>query len=150
MSKTIGSRGDRRFYRFPLRAGAVLLSLLGGLAGTSTVRAQGAVETWHTVMESVIPASGRKNAVALPQYAYVDVAMYDAVNSIDRRYRAFAVNVAAARDASKDAAAAQAAHDVLLAHLPSQGIALDAALASSLSLIPDGQSKAAEIGRAHV
>jgi hypothetical protein len=55
------------------------------------------------------------------------------------------VNVAAARDASKDAAAAQAAHDVLLAHIPSQGVALDAALVSSLSLIPDGQSKTAGI-----
>ena len=145
MSKTLGVRNDRRFYKFPLRAGAVVLSLLGGLAGSSAVCAQGVVETWHSVMESLIPASGRKNAVALPQYAYVDVAMYDAVNSIDRRYRAFAVNVAAARDASKDAAAAQAAHDVLLSHLPSQAVALDAAFASSLSLIPDGQSKTAGI-----
>src|ERR1700680_3755652 len=101
MSKTIGSRDDRRFQRFPRRAGAVRLSLLGGLAGASAVRAQGVVETWHTVMEALIPASGRKNAVALPQYAYVDVAMYDAVNSIDRRHRTFAVNVAAPRDASK-------------------------------------------------
>ena len=71
--------------------------------------------------------------------------MYDAVTSIDRRYEPFAVSVHAPRGASEDAAAAQAAHDVLVHYLPSLSATLDGALATSLALIPDGPSKTAGI-----
>jgi hypothetical protein len=103
--------------------------------------AQNAIADWHAVMESSIASTGRKNAVALPYYAYVDVAMYDAVNSIDDRYRPFAVSVYAPRHASKDAAAASAAHDVLTHYFPTKAATFDAALATSLAGIPDGQRK---------
>jgi len=85
-----------------------------GLASASQVSAQNAVVGWHAVMESSVAGSGRKNAVALPYYAYVDVAIYDAVNAIDRRFQPFAVQVNAPPGASEDAAAASAAHDVLV------------------------------------
>lgn len=127
-----------------MKARATVFSVLGitlGLTITSDISAQNAVADWHTVLESNVAGSGRKNAVALPFYAYVDVAMYDAVASIDRRYQPFAVRVHAPRGASKDAAAARAAHDVLVHYLPSRAATLDAALATSLALIPDGPSK---------
>jgi hypothetical protein len=82
--------------------------------------AQNAVVAWHAVMESSVAGSGRNNAVALPYYAYVDVAMYDAVTAIDRRFQPFAVRVDAANGASEDAAAASAARDVLVHYFPSQ------------------------------
>jgi hypothetical protein len=112
-----------------------------GMVIASQSGAQNAVVSWHTVMESTVAGSGRKNAVALPYYAYVDVAMYDAVSAIDHRFQPFAVWVYAPRGASEDAAAASVAHDVLVHYFPSQATTLDAALASSLASIIDGQSK---------
>jgi hypothetical protein len=69
--------------------------------------------------------------------------MYDAVNSVDGRFEPFAVSVYAPRGASRDAAAAQAAHDVFVHYFSSaaQVATLDAALAASLGAIADGQSK---------
>jgi len=100
-----------------------------------------AVADWHTVMETSIAGSGRKNAVALPFYAYVDVAMYDAVSAVNGRYEPFAVRVQASRGASEDAAIASAAHDVLVYLVPAKAAAFDAALTTSLAAIPNGQSK---------
>ncbi|MBS0579251.1 MAG: vanadium-dependent haloperoxidase [Proteobacteria bacterium] len=117
------------------------LTVTLGLAGASPAGAQNAIVSWHAVMETSVAGSGRKNAVALPYYAYVDVAMYDAVSAIDHRLQPFAVEVAGSRGASEDAAAASAAHDVLVHYLPAQTATFDAALASSLAAIPDGQSK---------
>jgi len=126
-----------------------LLALTLGAGFGATSVAANAVADWHAVAETVIPASGRKNAVALPHYAYVDVAMYDAVNAINHRHRPFAVDVHAPRGASEDAAAAQAAHDVLshfFASPPATNAAtnaatIEAALTASLAAIPDGPSK---------
>jgi PAP2 superfamily len=112
-----------------------------GLVIASQSGAQNAVVGWRAVMETTVAGSGRKNAVALPYYAYVDVAMYDAVIAIDHGFQPFAVRVDAPHGASEDAAAASAAHDVLVHYFPSQATSLDAALASSLASIADGQSK---------
>ncbi len=116
-----------------------LILLLAGLGWGAQASAQNAITDWHAVMESTVAASGRKNAVALPYYAYVDVAMYDAVSAIEGSHESFAVSVRASRTASQDAAAAQAAHDVLSAHFPTQAAALDNALAMSLAKLPPGQ-----------
>jgi len=118
-----------------------ILAVTLGLTIASQSGAQNAVASWHAVVEPTVAGSGRKNAVALPYYTYVDVAMYDAVTAIDRRSQPFAVRVDAPRAASQDAAAASAAHDVLVHYFPSQATTLDAALANSLASIADGQSK---------
>jgi hypothetical protein len=118
-----------------------ILALALGLTIASQSGAQNAIVGWHAVMETTVAGSGRKNAVALPYYGYVDVAMYDAVTAIDRRFQPFAVQVNAPRGASEDAAAASAAHDVLVHYFPAQAVTLDVALASSLAGIADGQSK---------
>jgi len=65
------------------RSISILAATLGGLAIASQSSAQNAIASWHAVMESSVPSSGRKNVVALPYYAYVDVAMYDAVSAIE-------------------------------------------------------------------
>ena len=121
-----------------------------GLALESPSLAQNAVVDWHAVMESSVASTGRKNVVALPYFAYVDVAMYDAVNSIDGHFRPFAIRVHAPHGASKDAAAASAAHDVLTHYFPTQAAIFDAALTASLAAIPDGQSETdgVNVGRA--
>ena len=101
-------------------------------------------------MESAVVVTGKKNPnAAIVYFAYADVAMYDAVNSIDRRFQPFAVRVDAPRDASKDAAASVAAHDVLVHYLPLQQATLDADLQASLNAIADRPAKTAGINVGH-
>jgi hypothetical protein len=70
-------------------------------------------------------------------------AIYDAVNAIDRTHKPYLVrlNDDVSRDASQDAAAASAAHEVLVAIYPTFQSTLDAQLQKSLALIPDGPYK---------
>jgi hypothetical protein len=77
------------------------------------------------------------------------VAMFEAVNAIDRRYTSYQLNLVAARSTSREAAAATAAHDVLLSLYPDLKSDLDAALATSLAAVADAESKSAgvELGR---
>src|SRR5262245_11641659 len=73
--------------------------------------------------------------------ALVHVAMFDAVNSIDRSYEPYHADVHASRGASQEAAAAQAAHDTLAALYPARQAVFDAALAEDLAGIPPGLAR---------
>ena len=77
--------------------------------------------------------------------AILHIAMFEAVNAIDRRYAPYRLTLAPERDASKEAAAAAAAHAVLVALHPSHEKALDADLAASLQPIPESRAKATGI-----
>ena len=69
------------------------------------------------------------------------IAMFEAVNAIDRRYTPYRLKLAAERTASKEAAAVSAAHAVLIALHPDQQAGLDAMLTASLAPIVEGDSK---------
>ena len=71
-------------------------------------------------------------------------AIFDAVNSVDHRYRPYAIDLTAPTGASAEAAAAAAAHRVLVSLIPTQLANLDAAYVTSLAAIPDGASKTDE------
>jgi hypothetical protein len=73
--------------------------------------------------------------------AIVHIAIFDAVNSIARRYRGYTGIPDAPRGASMEAAIAQAAHDTLNAMYPSQAPHCDELLAEELAAIPDGEGK---------
>jgi hypothetical protein len=122
-----------------------ILAILGltlGLAFSPASPAQNAVANWHAITETTVVATAKKSpSVAFVYFAYVDVAMYDAVNSIGGRFKPFAVETHAPRGASRDAAAATAAHDVLVHYFPTQASTLDADLAASMATIADGQAK---------
>lgn len=77
------------------------------------------------------------------------VAMFEAVNAIDRRYTPYKLDLVADRSTSREAAAATAAHDVLLSIYPDLKSDLDATLATSLAAVADAESKSAgvELGR---
>ena len=88
-------------------------------------------------------------------YAMMHVAVHDALNAIDRRSRPYAFKAEAEPGASRDAAVAAAARDVLvslIAQLPLElhsqacidaGVAsVEAAYAEALAAIPDDQAKA--------
>jgi hypothetical protein len=65
--------------------------------------------------------------------AIVQSAVFDAVNSIDRSYDPYLIEINAPRGASVTAAAAQAAHDTLAALFPEYQATLDARLAGDLA-----------------
>ena len=117
-------------------------------AGTSPgYRDDPAVITeWNTIAEAAIPASA---GVTLPRtYAMMHIAMFDAVNSIEGGYTAYRVRVPAWHAASREAAAAQAAHDVLTALLPAGTATYDAALAARLAKIhPARAHLGSQVGR---
>lgn len=69
-------------------------------------------------------------------------AVYEAVNSIHRGHRPYIAFLPAGAGCSKEAAVAQAAHDVLVHIYPAQQAYFDAELASRMALIPNGTSKA--------
>jgi hypothetical protein len=74
--------------------------------------------------------------------AMLHVAMFEAVNAIEGRYLPYKLNLTADRTASKEAAAASAGHDILLALYPDQQSTLDATLATMLAAVADGEPKA--------
>lgn len=83
--------------------------------------------------------------------AMVHVAMFDAVNGIERRYTSYAALAPEASDgtAAPDAAATTAAHDVLRALFPDQATSIDAALAKSLDRVADANARAAGTALGH-
>ena len=88
------------------------------------------------VTPRMVPAAGQR-VVAIMQ-----VAMFDAVNSIERRYRPYLIQLPAAATASEEAAAAAAAGTVLVGLYP-QDADLKSALAAYLATIPNSDEKSA-------
>src|SRR5882672_12854068 len=121
---------------------ALFLFVIARLAALPMRARADAVTDWNVIAFVAVEASGKTGPVTSCDIAMAHVAMHDALNAIDRRYEPYAYDAVAPRDASPEAAVAAAAHDVLVARIPNQKASLDAALASALAAIPDGQSKA--------
>ena len=77
--------------------------------------------------------------------AITQVAMFDAVNAIERRYRPYLVQQQAAISTSKEAAAASAAGTALAGLLPELAKEITGSLSAYLAAIPDDEAKAAGI-----
>jgi hypothetical protein len=71
----------------------------------------------------------------------VHAAMFDAVNSIERRYRPYLVQLPASPTTSKEAAAAAAAAAILATIDPKTASEMKVAIATYLASIPDGAAK---------
>ena len=84
---------------------------------------------------------GTNPYLAQRMMAMVHVAMFDAVNSIERRYRSYLVQLPANPTTSKEAAAAAAAAAVLATINAKTADEMKVALAIYLGSIPDGAAK---------
>jgi PAP2 superfamily len=86
---------------------------------------------------------------ALRTIAILHVAMFDAVNSIEPRYKPYKVQLPASPDTSKEAAAAAAAAAVLIKLVPDAGSDIQSTLTGYLATLPDeeAKSKGIELGR---
>ena len=104
-----------------------------------------AVLDWNEVALSRVVAAGQLPPDGARAMAMVHVAIFDALDAIDRRYEPFAFSGSVLPTASPDAAAAAAAHAVLARLFPDQLPALEAFYSAALSAIPEGEPKTAGI-----
>jgi hypothetical protein len=99
------------------------------------------VIAWNQEMLQLLQVPGAQPATIHPTrtMAITQLAVYDAVNAIDRLGAPYLFHERAPRGASPDAAAAAAARTSLLALLPSQQPAIDAFYQQSLAQIGSGR-----------
>jgi len=102
------------------------------------------VVQWNKTLLIIVRTPGAQPATVHPtrSFAIMHAAIYDAVNAIDRTHKPYLVRLTGvSRFASQDAAAASAAHEVLVALYPTFQAMLDAQLQQSLAAIPEGVDK---------
>lgn len=94
---------------------------------------------WNRVLMETVLTPGQHPATIMQvrSYAMMHAAMFDAVNSIDGSHTPYLTDVPGSQNASVEAAAAQAARDVLAALYPSRVAVFDAVLAVSLQGIEE-------------
>ena len=97
---------------------------------------------WNRVLQETIRTPGQHPGTIFPvrSFAMMHAAMFDAVNSIDGTYTPYLTDVPGTPRASKEAAAAKAAHDVLAALYPTRQAVFAAELAASLDGIASYRS----------
>ena len=114
---------------------AVVLLMPAGRELRAGESAASIIFEWNRILQETIP---KPVGVVSPRYyAMMHIAMFDAVNTIEREFEPYRVRRRGA-GGSAEAAAAQAAHDVLVALNPSAAAAYDAALVQQLGMRPSG------------
>lgn len=106
------------------------------LLGAPQVADADVVTDWNIITINTVSTDTLPNRQARDA-AMAHAAMFDAMNAIRPYYTPAMVLITAKGYASREAAAAQAAHDVLVALFPAQQANLDAKLAATLAQIPD-------------
>jgi len=91
----------------------------------TSANAADAIADWNAITEQAVKTAHHAPPVAALDFAIVHLAIYDAVESIDRRYDPYHTLVPGATG-SLSAAAARAGHDVLVGLFPGQSTTLDA------------------------
>ncbi|HJU11937.1 MAG TPA: hypothetical protein VJ728_13725, partial [Candidatus Binataceae bacterium] len=123
---------------------AIRLGVLAGVLAL-TVSAPGfakadVVSDWNAIAVDTAVANGA-NPFAQGRYgAIVQLAVFEAVNSITQDYRPY-IGITPRPGASPEAAAIEAAYHVLSVYFPNSASALNSDLASSLAQIPSSQAK---------
>jgi hypothetical protein len=106
------------------------------------------VVQWNRTLLVIVRTAGAQPPTihSTRSFAMMHAAIYDAVNAIERTGKPYLVPLTSVSpSASQDAAAAAAAHSVLVALYPSFQAMLDAQLQQSLAQVPDGADKTAGI-----
>jgi hypothetical protein len=110
------------------------------LSGSLAARADAIID-WNAKAEAIAIEKRMLPPPNARMMALLHIAMFEAVNAIDRRYAPYAIKLEANRSGSRELAAAAAAHKVLVTLHPDQRISLDTALAATVSSVPDGEAK---------
>ncbi len=144
--KCVGSK------HFAFRAVAVI-SLALTLCGVATAQnavcgvapAENAVTHWNCIAisearSSKAPGSATPGGTGV-YVAYMQLAVYNAVNAIDGRFEPYKYSLTAPVGASADAAAIEAAYRTLVYLLPDRAGFLSAEYSNALAAIPNGPDK---------
>src|SRR4029079_6078649 len=109
------------------------------LTPPATGRGGGVVVDWSRIaFEAAVTDDGFVSFLGTRHQVMMHIAMHDALNAIDPRFDQYAY-FGRSKRANPIAAAATAAHDVLVAVYPAQQATLDAELAKWLAMVPDGR-----------
>ena len=133
--------------RISLAAALALVTALALGPTSSSAPGDNAVVHWSEVAEAAISAPAAPGGPLRPPASsavlagIVHGAIYDAVAAVDGALEPFATSVSAAPGASVDAAVAQAARDVLVARVPAQAAAVQAAYDAFMWGVPAGPAK---------
>jgi hypothetical protein len=106
--------------------------MLAGFGLTHSIRAD-VITEWNANADLAIQTAAQPAPVQGRLMAILHTAIYDAVNGIENKYTPYFVDARAPREASSEAAAAQAGYTTLLGLFPAQKATLDAELAVSLA-----------------
>jgi membrane-associated phospholipid phosphatase len=104
---------------------------------------------WNRTLLVIVRTPGAQPATVHPtrSFAIMHAAIYDAVNSIEGTHQPYLVRLGASHFASQEAAAAAAAHEVLVKLYPSSQATLDAQLQQALAQLPSrGKADGISIG----
>jgi hypothetical protein len=111
---------------------------------STTIGSANPVVQWNRNLLSILRTPGAQPGTIHPtrSFAIMHAAIYDAVNAIDGTHRAYLIQIPGlSPGASQEAAAAGAAHEVLVALYPKFQTTLDVQLQQSLAQVPDGPNK---------
>jgi hypothetical protein len=116
-------------------------------AGILTANAtEDVVLQWQRVLGQTMETPGQHpgNIHPMRSFAMMNLAMFDAINSIEGGYHPYLTDVLGSKRASTNAAAARAARDVLAGLYPTRADLYDAELSESLAGIPANRARQGE------
>ena len=111
-----------------MRLGMLAVGIVGATMIATPASADTVTDWWETAHRYWLAgqgAPGPRSPDAERAATRATLAMFEAVNAIDRRYETYLGFAQADRSASQDAAAATAAYRVLLKHYPANKAALE-------------------------
>jgi hypothetical protein len=136
--------------RLLLTAVTAIFTCAGAAAGALPPNVNAVIQ-WNAVAtEAFLPTQGADPLRQSRTYAMLQAAVHDALNAIHQRYESYTPGLLVVRDASPDAAVAAAAHDVLIALIPTQQELIEDAYRTALAGIPDSseEDKGIVVGKA--
>jgi hypothetical protein len=111
------------------------------LVGLSVTVHADVITDWNDKVVAAGVQARQSPMVHTRNAAIVHVAMFEAINAIDRRYTPYRVQVSPAAGTSREAAAAAAAHFTMVRLYPDQAKDIDNFYQTSLAAVPDGAPK---------
>jgi membrane-associated phospholipid phosphatase len=138
LASTLASAQVRSEMKTLLLAVATVAALAGANTTPATAQAtkpMSQVVQWNRTLLVIVRTPGAQPATIYPthSFAIMHAAIYDAVNAIDGSHKPYLVRLSASRFASQEAAAASAAHEVLVKLYPNFQATLDAQLQQAMA-----------------
>jgi membrane-associated phospholipid phosphatase len=137
----------------PLLLAATAVAMLTGANPVPTMaqvtKPVSQVVQWNRTLLVIVRTPGAQPATVHPtrSFAIMHTAIYDAVNAIDATHKPYLVRLSASHFASQEAAAAAAAHQVLVKLYPSFQATLDTQFQQALAQLPNrGKADGINVG----